>query len=256
TWAFVILGNSYDITLGQWRHNTNSLLSAQEVWFAVFMTVFVLIPWLTLREVTAEVEIPPPNVAILRFDRGMKQGLLGRISRTSVMDYHAFGIISAGPKASNNYMICGIQGDFTESLVVNLSKTVWTRELKFAGVGHASAIFKGGIHGCTGTGIGAAMSTCIQSPDWFIIRIGSYQEKTFGSTIAGLVRKYIEPERTILWDPKKRGGRPDTVQLLKGTWTSFGAEVIFIASNTQGNAEMAQGCRSAGLHAFGTLWDF
>jgi hypothetical protein len=48
----------------------------------------------------------------------------------------------------------------------------------------------------------------------------------------------------ILWDPKKRGGRPDTVQLLKGTWTSFGAEVIFIASNMQGNAEMAQGCRS------------
>jgi hypothetical protein len=48
----------------------------------------------------------------------------------------------------------------------------------------------------------------------------------------------------ILWDSKKRGGRPDTVQLLKDTWTSFKAEVIFITSNMQGNDEMLQGCRA------------
>jgi hypothetical protein len=47
----------------------------------------------------------------------------------------------------------------------------------------------------------------------------------------------------ILWDTKKRGGRPDTMQLLKDTWKSFGAEVIFITSNMQGNDEMMQGCR-------------
>lgn len=80
----------------------------------------------------------------------------------------------------------------------------------------------------------------------------------------------------ILWDSKKRGGRPDSVKLLKEVWDSFGAEVIFITSNMQGNDEMMQGCRTgtlrqaplatwqianhirplAGLHAFGTLWDF
>lgn len=48
----------------------------------------------------------------------------------------------------------------------------------------------------------------------------------------------------ILWDTKKRGGRPDTMQLLKDTWTSFRAEVIFITSNMQGNDEMMQGCRA------------
>jgi hypothetical protein len=80
----------------------------------------------------------------------------------------------------------------------------------------------------------------------------------------------------ILWDSKKRGGRPDAMQLLIDTWKSFGAEVIFITSNMKGNDEMMQGCRAgrflpyalilakrwsltfclAGLHAFGTLWDF
>lgn len=82
-------------------------------------------------------------------------------------------------------MICGVQGDFTKALVDDPPKTVWTRELKFgmperaitikdlwaneniAGVGHASAMFKRGIRICTGTGIGAALSTCIQSPDWY-----------------------------------------------------------------------------------------
>jgi hypothetical protein len=47
------------------------------------------------------------------------------------MEYHAFGIISEGRKSKYHYMICGVQGDFTKSLVVNPPKTVWTRELKF-----------------------------------------------------------------------------------------------------------------------------
>jgi len=39
TWVFVILGNCYDIKLGEWRSDTNSLLSTQELWFAVCMTI-------------------------------------------------------------------------------------------------------------------------------------------------------------------------------------------------------------------------
>lgn len=33
------MGNTYDIKLGQWRPDSHSLLSAQELWFAVFMTI-------------------------------------------------------------------------------------------------------------------------------------------------------------------------------------------------------------------------
>ncbi|KAF9736451.1 hypothetical protein PMIN03_004947 [Paraphaeosphaeria minitans] len=256
TWIFVVMGNVYDIKTGEWRSDANILISSQELWFAVFMTVFILIPWVTLRQVPVEVEIPSPKVAVLRFQRGMQQGLLGRISRTSIMEYHAFGIISEGRDSPHHYMICGVQGDFTRALVAHPPKTVWTRELKFAGVGHASAMFRRGIRVCTGTGIGAALATCIQSPDWFLIWIGSDQDRTFGPTIASLIHDNIPPDRMILWDSKKRGGRPNTMELLKHTWDAFGAEVIFITSNMQGNDEMMQGCRAAGLHAFGTLWDF
>ena len=113
------MGNAYDIKLGEWRLDTHAMLSAQELWFAVFMTVFVLIPWVTLREVPVHIEIPSPKVAVLRFERGMQQGLLGRISRTSVLEYHAFGIISEGRHATHHYMICGVQGDFTKKLVAD-----------------------------------------------------------------------------------------------------------------------------------------
>lgn len=91
----------------------------------------MLIPWVTLRQVPVEVEIPSPKVAVLKFQRGMQQGLLGRISRTSVMEYHAFGIISEGRKADCHYMICGVQGDFTRKLVAKPPTAIWTRELKF-----------------------------------------------------------------------------------------------------------------------------
>jgi hypothetical protein len=111
--------------------------------------------------------------------------------------------------------------------------------------------------------------TILRSP------IGSDQEKTFGPTISGLIHRNIEPERLLLWDSKVRGGRPDTMKILKEAYYSFGAEglspgylrshvaadlrasaVVFITSNYVGNFEIMHGCKEAGIPAFGTLWDF
>jgi hypothetical protein len=44
TWVFVVLGNSYDIKTGHYDANANALLSAQEFWFAIFMTVLYILP--------------------------------------------------------------------------------------------------------------------------------------------------------------------------------------------------------------------
>ena len=69
------------------------------------------------------------------------------------------------------------------------------------------------------------------------------------------------------------GGRPDVMKLIKEAYHSWGAEVVFITSNLQGNTEMMEGCKEAGIPAFvsnfigvffkittsfyqGTLWDF
>lgn len=54
--------------------------------------------------------------------------------------------------------------------------------------------------------------------------VGSDQEKTFGPTISGLIHRHIEPERLLLWDSKARGGRPDTMKVLKEVYHSWNAE--------------------------------
>ncbi|KAF9073580.1 hypothetical protein BDP27DRAFT_1215721 [Rhodocollybia butyracea] len=255
TWVFVILGDSYDTETDSWNANGIHIISQQDFWFALVMSFLILWPWLTIRRVKVDIEIPSPKVAVLRFDRGMQQGLLARISRSSIMEYHAFGIISEGVNAKHHYLICGVQGDFTKSLVQDQPTHIWTRQLKFAGVSNTSTLYKRGIRICTGTGLGAALSTCLQSPDWYLIWIGSDQEKTFGSTISGLIHNNLEG-RVTLWDSRKQGGRPDTMKLLKEVYESWNAEVVFITSNFQGNTEMMEGCKQAGIPAFGTLWDF
>ncbi|KAI0767012.1 hypothetical protein C8Q74DRAFT_924051 [Fomes fomentarius] len=257
TWVFVVLGDSYDLDTHSWNPDGIRVIRQQDFWYAFGMTVFILIPWFTVREVKVDIEVPSPKVAILRFERGMQQGLLARISRgSSIMEYHAFGIISEGKHAKYHYLICGVQGDFTRSLVNEPPTHVWTRQLKFAGVSHTSTLYKRGIRVCTGTGLGAALSTCLQNPDWYLIWIGSEQEKTFGPTISGLIHKHIGPERMCMWDSKARGGRPDVMKLVKDAYDSWSAEVVFITSNWAGNKEIMEGCKAAGIPAFGTLWDF
>lgn len=256
TWVFVILGDTYDPVTRSWNLNGIDLIHHQDFWFTMGMTIFIALPWFFVREVPIDIELPSPKVAIIRFKRGMQQGLLGRISRSSIMEYHAFGIISEGRHAKYHYMIAGVQGDFTRGLVQNPPKTIWTRELKFAGVSNTSTLYKRGIRICTGTGIGAALSTCLQSPDWYLIWIGSEQEKTFGPTISRLIHENIEPERLTLWDSKARGGRPDTMKIIKEAYHYWDAEVVFITSNFIGNSEIMQGCKEAGIPCFGTLWDF
>ncbi|KAF8526068.1 hypothetical protein BU17DRAFT_74410 [Hysterangium stoloniferum] len=233
TWVFVLLSDSYDPVTRRWDPSGRIIIGDQQFWFAIGMTTFIVIPWITVREVPVDIELPSPKVAIIRFKRGMQQGVLGRISRSSIMEYHAFGIISEGTHAKYHYMICGVQGDFTRSLVNDPPRTLWTR-----------------------TGLGAALSTCLQSPNWYLIWIGSDQEKTFGPTISGLIHRHMGPERLCLWDSKQRGGRPDVMKLVKEAYAYWKAEVVFITSNYQGNSEIMQGCKEAGIPAFGTLWDF
>lgn len=256
SWIFVLLADLYDGTTKQWNLSGVHIVRQQDFWYVMGMTAWIVLPWICTRKVRIDIELPSNKVAVLRFERGMQQGLLGRVSRSAVKEYHAFGIISEGPHAKYHYMVCGVQGDFTRSLVNDPPRTIWTRELKLAGVSNTSTLYKRGIRICTGTGIGAALSTCIQSPYWYLIWIGSDQEKTFGPTISGLINRNIEPERYLLWDSKVRGGRPDTRKILKEVYHSWKAEVVFITSNYVGNSEMMQACKQEGIPCFGTLWDF
>ncbi|KAF7375604.1 hypothetical protein MSAN_00449000 [Mycena sanguinolenta] len=256
TWLFVILGDSYHPATHSWHADGLQIVRQQDFWFAVGMSVFVILPWTTVRKVPVTIEIPSPKVAIIRFERGMQQGLLSRISRDSgFMEYHAFGIISDETLANTTLFVAFKA--ISHNLLLIAHRVIFGRgnSRLFAGVSNSSKLYKRGIRVCTGTGLGAALSSCLQSPDWHLIWIGSGQEKTFGKTISALIHA-LPPQQYTLWDSKERGGRPDPMKLIKETYISWGAEVVFITSNFGGNREMMEGCKEEGIPVFGTLWDF
>ena len=74
---------------------------------------------------------------MIKFQKGIQQGLLGRISRTATMEYHGFGIISEGVASNAHYIIAGVQGDWTRGLVVDPPKHLYTREMKVMTVSFA-----------------------------------------------------------------------------------------------------------------------
>ncbi|EKM82963.1 hypothetical protein AGABI1DRAFT_111490 [Agaricus bisporus var. burnettii JB137-S8] len=256
TWGFVLVVDLWMRDERHWNYGADHVFKQQDFWYTFFMTTLIALPWFFVRRVPVEIQLPSTKVAIIKFQRGMQEGLLGRISRSPVWEYHLFGTISEGKKSGCHYMVAGVQGDFTKSLVNDPPTHLWTRELKIAAISNSSKLYKRGIRVCTGTGIGAGLSTCLQSPNWYLIWIGSDQLKTFGPTIAGLIRDGIEPERVTLYDTRVEGGRPDTMKLIKDAYYGFGAEVVLITSNLQGNTDMMRGCKEAGIPAFGTLWDF
>ena len=49
-------------------------------------------------------------------------------------------------------------------------------------------------------------------------------EKTFGPTIGSLIHDNLGSERVLLWDSKARGGRPNTMKILKEVYKSWEAE--------------------------------
>jgi hypothetical protein len=76
---------------------------------------------------------PSARVAIVKFKRGIQQGMLGRISRDGIREYHGFGIISGGVKSGCHYIIVGVQGDWTRGIVNDPPKALYTREMKVCG---------------------------------------------------------------------------------------------------------------------------
>ena len=85
---------------------------------------------MTVRKVPVEITTPSPRVAVIKFQKGIQQGLLGRISRSATREYHGFGIISEGIESNTHYIIAGVQGDWTRRLVEQPPTHLYTRELK------------------------------------------------------------------------------------------------------------------------------
>src|SRR5258706_14371613 len=125
-----------------------------------------------------------------------------------------------------------------------------SREMKFAGLPYLAHLYRRGICVCTGSGIGAVLSTCVQLDNWFLIWIGFDLQKTFGPIIFDMIQRKIPQDGYILFDTKKEARRTDAIKMLKDIYEAFNAEAGIVTSNPTGNADLMQGCKANRMHSF------
>lgn len=252
-WAFIILTISYDPETKSYKNDVGSrLIIQQEFWFTVAITTLIILPWLTVRRVAVKVSAPSGHASIIKFDGGVKAGILGRISPSPLSEWHAFGIISDGKE---HMMLAGTVGDFTKSLVSNPPSHLWVRRPHFAGLPYLVQMYDRVLLVATGSGICVFLSFLLQrcSADVCLLWVAKGIEQNFGKEIKEMVSGWPE-EKVIVHDTAVLG-RPNVSQLSIDAARNWRAEVVIVTSNPEGSRDVVNACKAAGIPAFGPIWD-
>lgn len=253
-WAFIILSISYDSKTKSYMNDLGSrLIKRQEFWFTIAITLLIMLPWMTVRRVPVEVFNPSGHASIIKFEGGVKAGLLGRISPSPLSEWHAFGIISDGKK--EHMMLAGAVGDFTKSLVMNPPSHLWVRKVHFAGLPYLVNMYDRVLLVATGSGICVFLSFLLQpcSADVRLVWVAKGIEQNFGKEIIEMVSGW--PKNKVIIHDTAVFGRPNVSQLSVDAARNWETEVVIVTSNPEGSRDVVNACKDAGIPAFGPIWD-
>ncbi|XP_062094374.1 adenylate-forming reductase 03009 [Humulus lupulus] len=254
-WAFIVLTISYDADTKSY-HTTNlfsNLIKQQEFWLTITITALIIFPWLTTRRVPVTISAPSGHASIIKFQGGVKAGLLGRISPSPLSEWHAFGIISDGNK--DHMMLAGAVGDFTKSLVSNPPSHLWVRQVHFAGLPYLVNMYERVLVVATGSGICVFLSFLLQpsAAEVRFIWVAKGIEQNFGKEIKDMVSGYPKDKVTV----HDTGvlGRSNVSEMSVEAAKEWGAQVVIVTSNPEGSRDVVSACKAAGIPAFGPIWD-
>ncbi|KAH1056037.1 hypothetical protein J1N35_034102 [Gossypium stocksii] len=253
-WAFIVLSISYDpVTKSYSKELGSRLVQRQEFWFTIAITILIITPWLTVRRVPVNISAPSSHASIIKFEGGIKSGILGRISPSPLSEWHAFGIISDGK--TEHMMLAGAVGDFTKSLVSNPPSHLWVRTVHFAGLPYLVNMYDRVLVVATGSGICVFLSFLLQpcSADVCVLWVAKGIAQNFGKEIKEMMSGHPK-EKVIVHDTAVLG-RPNVSQMSVDTAKRWGAEVVIATSNPEGSRDVVNACKAAGIPAFGPIWD-
>ncbi|KAA1068634.1 hypothetical protein PGT21_018454 [Puccinia graminis f. sp. tritici] len=255
TITFVIVESLWDVVEHRWDSSASRLITKPELWFLTVIVIIILFSWITIAKVPVTVYTSSDKASVIRVPGGLTSGLHTRISVGGLREWHIFGSISEGKHAKYHYIVAAVQGEFTKMLNVEKPARLYTKRWKPCGLPYFSRLFKRGVAICTGSGIGAVASTCIQHDTWFLIWIGPNLESTYGKEIMQLIHEKIPENRRLIWDTRGPLGRPDVVRLLKETHQYWEAEVTLFVGSPEMNSNVLQSSRALNIPAFGSIWD-
>ncbi|KAK7401930.1 hypothetical protein VNO78_13800 [Psophocarpus tetragonolobus] len=252
-WLFILLSISYEPNSHTYDLTISKVVKKQECWFTLAITVLIIIPWLSVRKVQVSVSAPSNHASIIKFEGGVQAGLLGRISPSPLLEWHAFGIISDGKK--EHMMLAGAVGDFTKSLISTPPKHLWVRTMHFAGLPYLVNLYERVLLVATGSGICVFLSFLLQpsKADVYLIWVAKDIELNFGREIRELVNKYSK-EKVIAHDTSI-SGRPNVAEMSVNAAIRWNVEVVIVTSNPEGSRDILRACNRANIAAFGPIWD-
>ncbi|KAL2608183.1 hypothetical protein R1flu_026756 [Riccia fluitans] len=251
-WAFIMLKDGYDPESKSYSVG-GSLKSKVELWLTVVVTIIIMLPWLSMRKVPVKTVVSPSkNNSLIHFEGGVKPGLLARISRSPLSEWHAFGIISDG---KSHTVLAGAVGDFTKGLVESPPSYIWVRSFHFAGLPYLTNLYGKVLHVATGSGICVFFSFLLQETkaDVHVIWITKSLSNSYGEEFHKIITS-IPGDRLTVFDTAVTG-RPKTVEVVVNKVKDWGAECVIVTSNPIGSNEIVGGCKAAGIPAFGPIWD-
>ncbi|PLW20512.1 hypothetical protein PCASD_15556 [Puccinia coronata f. sp. avenae] len=255
TIVYVILECMWNVGEQRWDLRASRLITKPQLWFLITILIITLFSWITTAKVPITVYASSEKASVIRVPGGLTSGLHTRISLGGLREWHIFGSISQGKHADCHYIVAAVQGEFTKMLNTEKPEMIYTKRWKPCGLPYFSRLFKRGLAMCTGSGIGAVASTCIQHDEWFLIWIGPNLEATYGKEIMQLIRDTIPENRRLIWDTRGPLGRPDVVRLLQNTHQYWEAEVTLFVGSPEMNNNVLQSCRALKTPVFGSIWD-
>ncbi|KAG0140174.1 hypothetical protein CROQUDRAFT_665539 [Cronartium quercuum f. sp. fusiforme G11] len=255
TVTFVVLSTFWNVDLQRWNVKYASLATCPDMWLLLTIFMLIIASWITVAKVPVEFLTDSKTASVIRVPGGLTSGLHTRISRGGLREWHIFGSISEGKTADCHYVVAAVQGNFTRSLNTDRPAKLYTKRWKPCGLPYFSRMFTRGVAICTGSGIGAVASTCIQHSEWFLVWIGPNLEQTYGSELLNLLTSRIPSERRIIWDTRGPHGRPDVVSVLEDIFKSWDAEVALFIGSPALNKTVLQASRTKKLPLFGSIWD-
>ncbi|KAF2305258.1 hypothetical protein GH714_003361 [Hevea brasiliensis] len=253
-WAFVMLTISYDPKTKSYSNELGSkLIKQQDFWFTVAITVLIIIPWVTVRRVPVKVYSPSGHASIIKFQGGVKAGILGRISPSPLSEWHAFGIISDGK--TEHIMLAGAVGDFTKSLVSNPPSHLWVRQVHFAGLPYLVNMYDRVLLVATGSGICVFLSFLLQPSraSVCLLWVAKAIEQNFGKEIKEMMSG--NPKDKVIVHDTAVLGRPNVSEMSVDAARNWDAEVVIVTSNPEGSRDVVNACKASGFSAFGPIWD-
>ncbi|CAA7402596.1 unnamed protein product [Spirodela intermedia] len=253
-WVFVVLTAGYDPKSESYdKLNASRLAKQQEIWLTLLVTLLTVLPWVTVKRVSVSVASPSGHASIIKFAGGVKAGLLGRISRSPLSEWHAFAIISDNKEG--HMMLAGAVGDFTRGLVSDPPSHLWVRGVHFAGLPYLVHMYNRAVLVATGSGIAVFLSFLLQpcAAEVCVVWVTKSVDQNFGSEIKEMMSGH--PAGKVIIHDTAVSGRPNVAELAVETAKKWKAEVVVVTSNPQGSRDVVDACRGEGIAAFGPIWD-